>query len=63
MIPIIDKTKCTGCTKCAEVCPPLAIVVEDKKARIEEEFCEECGFCAAGCPAGAIRIPFPTSGS
>jgi Fe-S-cluster-containing hydrogenase component 2 len=43
------------------VCPPQAIVVKDKKAPIEEEFCEECGFCAADCPAGAIRIPFPTS--
>jgi ferredoxin len=35
----------------------------DGKARIEEEFCEECGFCAAACPSRAIEIPFPKSGA
>jgi heterodisulfide reductase subunit A-like polyferredoxin len=60
MIPIIDKDTCTGCGACLEVCPPLAIDLEDQKAVIEVEFCEECGFCAAECPADAIAIPYPT---
>jgi Pyruvate/2-oxoacid:ferredoxin oxidoreductase delta subunit len=59
MIPLIDRNTCTGCKKCAEACPPRAIVLEDGKARIEAEFCEECGFCAAECPVQAIAIPFP----
>lgn len=59
MIPLIDKNACTGCGSCAEVCPPLAIVLENQKAVIETEFCEECGFCAAECPVDAITIPYP----
>ncbi len=59
MIPVIDAARCTGCRKCVEVCPPQAIVLEEKKVQVEEEFCEECGFCAAACPSHAIDIPFP----
>jgi len=61
VIPLIDGEKCTGCRKCIEVCPPRAIELRDRLARVEEEFCEECGFCAAECPAEAILIPFPQS--
>ena len=59
MIPIIDNDACTGCGSCLEVCPPLAIVLQNEKAVIEAEFCEECGFCAAECPVGAITIQYP----
>jgi heterodisulfide reductase subunit A-like polyferredoxin len=63
MIPMIDTDKCTGCKKCVEVCPPRAIVLKEKKAQIEDEFCEECGYCAGECPAGAIHVPFPRFGT
>jgi MinD superfamily P-loop ATPase len=62
MIPVIDKDICTGCGKCAEVCPPEAISIVDESARITDDLCEECGFCAAECPVEAIKIPFPLSG-
>ena len=61
MIPLINGDKCTGCKRCVEVCPPRAIEIRDQLAHIDEEFCEECGFCAAECRARAIRIPFPRS--
>jgi MinD superfamily P-loop ATPase len=61
MIPGINGAMCTGCKKCAEVCPPQSIYMKDDKAYIDPELCEECGFCAAECPAGAITIDFPTS--
>jgi MinD superfamily P-loop ATPase len=59
MIPVIDKTVCTECGACVEVCPPRALVMRSEKVFLEEEFCEECGFCGAECPADAIKIDFP----
>jgi Fe-S-cluster-containing hydrogenase component 2 len=59
MIPMIDRSICTGCGKCVDVCPPRAIELHHKKAHIEEEFCEECGYCAPECPFQAIVVPFP----
>ncbi len=61
MIPEINRTICTECGRCVEVCPPLAIELVDEKACIDETLCEECGFCAAVCPVDAIRILFPLS--
>jgi len=61
MIPGINETMCTGCKNCIKVCPPQSIYMKDERAYIDPEFCEECGFCAAECPAGAITIDFPTS--
>lgn len=58
MIPVIDEKLCTGCKKCVEVCPPRAIELRGKKAFIEAEYCEECGYCAPECPVDAIAIPF-----
>ncbi len=62
MIPVIEKSSCTGCGACVDICPPLALYLEDEKVQIQEEFCEECGFCAAECPVEAIRIIFPVFG-
>lgn len=62
MIPVTDKDVCTGCGKCAEVCPSEAISIVDESAHITDDLCEECGFCAAECPVGAIKILFPLSG-
>jgi ferredoxin len=61
MLPIIDLEECTGCGNCVEVCPPEALALNENKAYLAEDLCEECGFCAAECPVGAISIPFPRS--
>jgi Pyruvate/2-oxoacid:ferredoxin oxidoreductase delta subunit len=63
MIPEIETDECTGCTRCIDVCPPRAIVLTKGKARVEAEFCEECGLCAPECSVGAITIPFPVCGT
>ena len=41
---MVHKNKCTGCGKCAEVCPHHLAK------------CEMCGKCVAACPAGARQI-------
>jgi len=33
--------------------------MEGKKAQIDAEFCEECGFCTSECPVDSIKIMFP----
>lgn len=52
----IDTQKCTGCMKCASVCPFSAIdikTIQDKKDHPEFS-CAKCGECVAVCPQKAI---------
>ncbi len=53
----IDKTKCTGCGSCVEVCPLEAIAVNDGVAEIDAELCVECGACVDACQADATCLP------
>jgi NAD-dependent dihydropyrimidine dehydrogenase PreA subunit len=49
--------KCTGCGKCAEVCPHGVFNIENKKAIINDKnSCMECGACAKNCPMSAINV-------
>ena len=52
----IDKSKCTGCQNCVEVCPVNAIKMENEKAVVSDE-CTECGACVDECPSEAISLP------
>ncbi|HEX2946286.1 MAG TPA: 4Fe-4S dicluster domain-containing protein [Clostridia bacterium] len=47
---------CRGCIahRCLSVCPVGAISFENKKARIDNEKCIECGKCMNACPYKAI---------
>jgi ferredoxin len=54
-----DRDKCTGCGKCAEVCPHSLFVVEEggRKARLtDRDLCIECGACMRNCPFEAIKV-------
>jgi Fe-S-cluster-containing hydrogenase component 2 len=53
----IDKSKCTGCGSCVEVCPVEAVAVNDGMAAVDAELCVECGACVDACPAEAISLP------
>lgn len=49
--------KCIGCATCTHVCPHQVLVMENKKARIDnKEACMECGACRTNCPASAIDV-------
>jgi len=62
----LEKSKCTGCGVCMEICPREAIEVkkapktEGKNAQtptvmVIKEKCHYCGMCEAICPFGAFR--------
>jgi heterodisulfide reductase subunit A len=54
----INPETCTGCGRCAKVCPYHAIEVdkEKKTARVIEAACSGCGTCGAECPFEAITM-------
>jgi MinD superfamily P-loop ATPase len=58
----IDYNKCTMCgglsdTRCVEVCPDMAIRVQDGRPVVTEAVCEDCNECGMACPDKAIDIP------
>jgi MinD superfamily P-loop ATPase len=56
---IIDKTKCTECGLCRELCRWNAI---SEEFRIDPVECEGCGVCFYFCPEKAIDFPINTCG-
>jgi 4Fe-4S ferredoxin len=63
----VNKSKCTGCGVCMEICPKEAIQAtrtpkeQGEKAKtptvtIDEEKCHYCGVCVALCPFGALTL-------
>ena len=62
MPPVIDRTLCSGCGTCEEICPGDIIAMSDERAEVVySEECFHCGACLVDCPEGAIsyRIPLP----
>ncbi len=54
-IPQVDFNLCTNCGICYEKFECPAIIQENKKAKILEEFCTGCGVCEKVCPKKAIK--------
>jgi len=53
-VPEVDAEKCTGCSRCAELCQYSAITCVKGKVLVFEELCHSCGGCMAVCPERAI---------
>ncbi len=53
----IDRSKCVGCMKCAEVCPGTLIGKEGGKAVMQyPDLCWGCVSCVKECRVGAIKF-------
>ena len=52
--PIFRPELCTGCSRCAEVCPASAINVEGTISNIDYNKCQGCGECLRICQVHAI---------
>ena len=55
-VPKLDKSKCVGCGKCAESCPPHIIKIVNGKAVFTAKGCISCFCCQEMCPAHAINV-------
>ena len=51
----IDKTVCSECFKCVEVCPLFALTPDDVKKGNVSVFCSKCGKCVDACSKKAIH--------
>lgn len=54
--PVIRKSECVGCGKCAESCPAHTINIVGRKAKIDPSHCIKCYCCHEMCPVKAIEI-------
>ncbi len=63
----LNKTVCTGCGICTEICPREAIEIkkvpkaEEEKTKpptidVDEQKCQYCGICNPLCPFGALEV-------
>ncbi len=53
----LDQTACTGCGKCAEVCPHQVFATMERRTCVADlDACMECGACARNCPLAAITV-------
>jgi 4Fe-4S ferredoxin len=65
---VLNKTKCTGCGICSEVCPQDAIVLglvgavvrgaveDDAPISVDPAKCSYCGVCKIMCPFDALEV-------
>ncbi len=54
-----DSARCTGCGRCAEVCPHGVFLLDErmnKAVLADKDLCMECGACSRNCAEGAISV-------
>ncbi|MGI6028665.1 MAG: DUF362 domain-containing protein [Candidatus Heteroscillospira sp.] len=54
--PELEKGKCVGCGKCAEICPAKAIAMGGGRPSIDRKKCIRCFCCQEFCPVGALYV-------
>ncbi|MDR1605045.1 MAG: 4Fe-4S binding protein [Gracilibacteraceae bacterium] len=53
----LDKSKCTACGVCADICPEDVLRIEGGRAVAKyPQECWHCGSCMYDCPQQAIEI-------
>jgi ferredoxin len=54
-----SRSNITGCTRCIDACPTLAISPAGDVVSVDPYLCQGAGSCVAACPSGAMSYAFP----
>lgn len=54
--PVIRRSACIGCGRCAGICPAGVIAMRANKAKISRQNCIRCFCCHEMCPVRAIQV-------
>ena len=58
-VPVIDRTKCTLCGTCVDVCPENVLAINaDELIYARPEECTMCTECETVCPEDAVACYF-----
>jgi ferredoxin len=52
---VVERSRCTGCGLCEQLCPLDAIRVT-YVAVVDAQRCNGCGLCVQNCPQGAMHV-------
>lgn len=52
--PTVDRTRCTFCGTCADICAFKALAVVKDRVLVFPDLCHDCGGCKLFCPEDAI---------
>ncbi len=61
--PYQNKIKCNLCGICRDICPEIAIMIEDKKLKLDYKKCIRCYCCSEMCPNGAMILKYSLIGN
>jgi uncharacterized protein (DUF362 family)/NAD-dependent dihydropyrimidine dehydrogenase PreA subunit len=54
--PRIEPDRCTGCRRCADMCPAGAISFSAGRGEVDRRKCTSCLCCHEACPEGAVEV-------
>lgn len=49
----------TGCRRCLECCPAVALTSNVDRIDLNTSLCQGCGICTVACPTGALSYDYP----
>lgn len=56
-LPVVDRSRCTGCNRCVETCGPSSLEVIDGLAVLARpNLCGSDGHCIPACPEQAMQM-------
>jgi NAD-dependent dihydropyrimidine dehydrogenase PreA subunit len=59
-LPLLDKTRCSGCGDCVLACPTDCLDMAGRLPRlVRPRDCISCTLCVIVCPTRALRMAAP----